>query len=361
MLLLSMVLVWMLFLVQEGKKWAWMVIAFVLGLSLFHFGSSGEVFYFVGVGIFAIWQFFFTKKGTKNIPDLKISLISIGLFVFTVLPLILFDFKHGGILGGNIRGFLVTGNSFSLPTWRFVSDRLALVFTYLSSLIFPNIYEKETLILMALGVSIIYYLSQLFKNDYFKTVFILVICPVVGLTFFQGNYGNLYSYYLTGYFLIFLILISVGLAHIFRSSLFGKFLVVLFLFLFLSANYPMIKALLMTTGNESTTIVLANEEKAIDWIYQNANTRDFNVDVYVPPVLPYAYDYLFKWLGTTKYHKLPLDSQVSLLYTLYEIDPPHPERLSAWLARQNGIGRVLKEETFGGITVQERERILYSK
>jgi len=357
MLLLSMILIWMMFLVQEGKKWAWMIIAFILGLSLFNFGSSGEVFYFLGVAILALWQFFFTKKGTKNIPSLKTVLISIGLFIFTVLPLVLFDFKHGGILGGNIKGFLVTGNSFSFPTWKFVSDRLVLMAGYLSSLILPNIYEKGTLILVALGVSVVYCLSRLLKNNYFKIIFIMVISPVIGLTFFQGNYGNLYSYYLTGYYLIFLLLISATLAYIFRTSWTGKILVAFFLFLFFSQNYPLIRGLLLTTGNENTTIVLANEEKAIDWIYKDAGGRDFNVDEYVPPVIPYSYNYLFLWLGTEKYHKLPDESQVPLLYTLYEVDPPHPERLQAWLDRQKGIGRIIKEEKFGGITIQERERL----
>jgi len=44
------------------------------------------------------------------------------------------------------------------------------------------------------------------------------------------------------------------------------------------------------------------------------------------------------------------------LYTLYEIDPPHPERLDAWLARQDGIGKVEETVKFGGITVERRER-----
>ena len=66
---------------------------------------------------------------------------------------------------------------------------------------------------------------------------------------------------------------------------------------------------------------------------------------------------MFTWLGTYKYNKLPVESQVPLLYTLYEVDPPHPERLQAWLARQVGIGKVIKQMTFGGITVQERIRI----
>jgi hypothetical protein len=56
-----------------------------------------------------------------------------------------------------------------------------------------------------------------------------------------------------------------------------------------------------------------------------------------------------------------VDQEVPLLYTLYEIDPDHSDRLQAWLDRQKGIGKVVKEQRFGGIIVQERERILYKQ
>jgi hypothetical protein len=100
-----------------------------------------------------------------------------------------------------------------------------------------------------------------------------------------------------------------------------------------------------------------NQLDAIDWIYKDSNGRDFNVDEYVPPVIPYAYRYLFEYLGTQKYNRLPLEENIPLLYTLYECDPDHPERLEAWLQRQITIGKVLKEEKFGCIVVQERQRI----
>ncbi len=357
MLILSMILIWMMFLVYEGKKWAWMVISFVLGLSLFHFGSSGEVFYFPVVAIFAIWKFFFSKGKTKNIPSLKTILISVGLFVFTVLPLILFNWKHGGILADNIKGFLVTGESFSLPTWRFVVGRLGLVLNYFSGLLFHSPYDKEWVFLGGFGILVLYYLSRLIKNARFNIVALTLAMPILGLIFFQGNYGNLYGYYLTGYYLIFILFVAVCLSFIFKSSWVGKVLVGVFLFYFLSHNYTNLKSYLTTSGRETDAIVLVNQKEAIDWIYKDVGEREFNVDCYVPPVISYSYDYLFKWLGTTMYQKLPLSSQTSLLYTLYEVDPPHPERLQAWLDRQKGIGKVIKEEKFGGITVEVRERI----
>ena len=102
MFLLSMVLVWGMIKVMEGKKWAWPIIATVSGLSLFSFGSSGEFFYFPALAIFLIWQW-------KNKPDLKNLTLSVFLFILTFAPLVLFDLKHQHILLHNLFLFLNVG------------------------------------------------------------------------------------------------------------------------------------------------------------------------------------------------------------------------------------------------------------
>jgi len=131
----------------------------------------------------------------------------------------------------------------------------------------------------------------------------------------------------------------------------------LFLGIFIYKNMAEYKKAYLLNVNDYKTIVLNRQMAAIDWIYKDANGREFNVDEYVPPVIPYAYQYLFQWLGEVKYKAQPLTKNVDLLYTLYEVDPDHPERLQAWLDRQKGIGTVLEEQKFGGIVVQERQRI----
>jgi len=256
-----------------------------------------------------------------------------------------------------MKGFLVTGNSFSFPTWVFILGRVNLISGYFSQLIFHSIYDKEILILLGIGIVVLLYLKDLLKNDKFKIVFLLLMSPVLGMVFFQGNYGNLYMYYLTGYYLIFLLTLAVSLGYIFKNSLIGKIVTIAFLAIFLSQNYPLVKGYIMTKGDDRSQIILENQRAAIDWIYEDAGGKDFNVDEYVPPVIPYAYNYLFEWLGTNQYHKLPVEPQVPLLYTLYEVDSPHPERLAAWTARQKGIGKIEKTADFGGITVERRVRI----
>lgn len=359
MLLLSMVLVWAMFKVLEGKEWGWPIIALVSGLSLFHFGSAGEVFYFPALLVFAIWTVLRQGYGGRSTLNNKVIIVSILAFLFTLLPLAIFDLKHGRILSQNITKFFVSDKSFTTSTWRNVSDKLQFYYDVFTNKIFHNQYEKEKIILGILGFFFVFYLSKLLKEDKIKILILLFISPILGLIFFQGNFGSIYDYYLTGYYLIFLLLVAATLGQLWESNILGKMLVAYFIYLFLANNLPVIKSTITDKGDDSRSVAFSNQKKAIDWVYKDLSAGrqvPFNVDVYVPPVIPYAYNYLFTWLGTEVYHKLPKDTKEPLLYTLYEVDIPYPERLNSWLARQKGIGKVEKEAKFGGITVQRRVR-----
>ncbi len=343
MLLLSVLLIWMMILLAEGKKWAWGAIAFLLGLSLFHFGSSGEVFYFVAVAIFAVWQ-------RENLPDKKILTISCLLFFFTVLPLIAFDIKNQGLILGNIKKFLITDKSFNLPTAGFISEKITFYYNVFTNKIFNARYHPEKFLLSGVFLFFVYHLQTLFRNKGVKILLLLLGSVMVGLVFFQGNFGNIYDYYLTGYYLPFLLLFSIALGYMWRYRL-GKVFVVYFIYIFLTNNADVLKFKLMDSGLGPNSISFIAQKQAVDWIGENAGEEKFNVDVYVPPVIPYAYDYLLKWRGVN-----PVGEEVPLLYTLYEADGDHQDRLDAWLARQKGIGTVEETMRFGAITVERRTR-----
>lgn len=352
MLLLSVVLVWAMFEVTEGKRWAWPIIALVSGLSLFNFGSSGEFFYFPALFVFLIWQW-------KGRPDVKNLVWSIILFSLTFAPLVMFDLKHDHILLHNLFGtFGVGSGSFVMPSIKFILQRTLAYYDIFSSKIFVSMNNYDTVALIIVALYFLASLPKLLKNKKVKIVLLLLISPIVGLYFYRGNYGVLYDYYMTGYYLIFVLLFAIVLGRIWQNRL-GKLFIGVFLILFLLANFPLTLAKENDGCDGPLTICLSNQTKAIDWIYKDAGSSNFNVDEYVPPVIPYAYNYLFLWLGTEKYHKLPVDSQIPLLYTLYEVDPDHPERLNAWLDRQKRIAKPLyqEKETTGGITVQRRTRI----
>ncbi len=350
MLLLSLLLVWMMLLVTKGKKWAWPLIALIAGLSLFHFGSAGEVFYFPAIFLFAIWQI-----RRKNLPDKKFLLLSVIALLFTAFPLVVFDIRHAGLIRNSLEKFLIKDESFKVSLWQVVGTRLNFYYDVFTNKIFHWRRAREVFILGVIGFSFIAFLPKLLKRDGIKILLLLFLSPLLGLLFFQGNFGNIYGYYLTGYYLIFILLFAVVLGQLWKLGP-GKIFIIFFLYVFLSTNFEVVRYKISDGLDGPQTVAFGNEKQALDWIYTDVGSRKFNVDVYVPPVIPYSYDYLFKWYGS-KYGYQPMEEQVSLLYTLYEVDPPHPERLEAWLERQKGIGVVEEEARFGGITVQRRKRI----
>jgi hypothetical protein len=349
MLLLSMILVWVMIKITEGKNWGWPILGFVSGLSLFNFGSSGELFYFPTILIFLVWQW-------KNRPTVKNLVLSIILFTFTFAPLVLFDLKHEHILLNNFLNTFGKEKSFTIPSFSLFALRNTFYLGLFPKIIFHSIGFKENVFLIVILISLIFFLPAFVKSTKIKIILLLLVSPLVGLYFYQGNDKVLYDYYMTGYFLVFLLLVSVVLGRMWQSRI-GQVFVIVFLSLFLVNNYYPLHSVLTNKSNQEGAINYINQKQAIDWIYNDSKGQEFNVDVYVPPVIPYAYNYLFTWYGSKKYGHAPKEENIQLLYTLYEQDPPHPERLDAWLSRQKGIGKVQQSFSTGGITVERRVRL----
>lgn len=335
----------------ESKNW-WIAIALLIGVSL-HFEAASAVFYLPMILVFAVWQ-------KKNFPDKKVFLISSAVFIGTLLPQILFNFRHENILFDNFKRMFVEEESFKISFWQVLSTRLNYFWAVFHSKILPGL---ETWVLaisaVVLGASI--KRKKEFNKSALVLLAIFIGIPMLGFIFFQGNFGNIYDYYMTGYYLPIILLFSMGLAKLLKTNL-GKVIILAFFVLFFARNGEYVKNHIMAGFDGPTHITLGNELQAVDWVFEDAKERgEFNVDVYVPPVIPHSYDYLFLWQATKRCGdslcEMNLAERVPLLYTLYEEDPPHPERLEAWLARQEGIGEVEEEASFGGITVQRRKRL----
>jgi len=348
MFLIGISLIWAVFRFLDGKKWAFPLIAFLAGMAL-NFGSAMEVFYIPALIILFIWK-------RKLIPGIETIFLSLVIFLLSFFPQILFEIRHPGVLSGPLSQFLFHEKSFSLSFWEMVGSRLPFYYSVFSSKFWINGGRIFMPFMALTSLYLIAKRKEIFKNGKFVVLFVFTIVPLLGGLFFSGNNGNLYDYYFTGYYFVF-ILIFLFLVVKITGSVWGKIFAILFFLIFIYKNTIEYQKAYLPDINSYKTINLGMQMAAIDWIYKDANGREFNVDEYVPPVIPYAYQYLFLWLGDVKYKAQPLTKNVDLLYTLYEADPDHPERLQAWLDRQIGIGKVLKEEKFGIIVVQERQRI----
>ncbi len=356
MMLLSMLLIFFMYLISNKSQsinknkyflgWLWVGLGFIAGVSLFHFGSSGEFFYLPALAIFALWQ--------RSTLTMK-TIIFAGLaFLATASPLIIFDLRHEGILRNNLVGFLFGEETFKLTFTEVLKVRTNFYYDVFKNKIFHSVRTYEWWLLSGITTIFLFNFKEIWKKSGNKILMLTLGSPMIGLLFFQGNEGNIYDYYMTGYYLIFILLFGITLATVWRFYL-GKVLVLYFLYIFLNNNVPITWSRINDGLDGPHTIAFGNQKEALDWVYKDAKGENFNTDVYVPPVIPHAYDYLFAWYEQD--HNGLISDHVDLLYTLYEVDPPHPERLEVWMARQKGIGEVEYEKSFGGITVQRRHRI----
>ena len=254
--------------------------------------------------------------------------------------------------------FLISEQSFRHDLFAVLGSRLNYYWQALWLKIVASDVPVANFMLISVAGSLVLFRSRL-KSDGIKLLLLWLLTPLIGLLFYQGNSGYVWDYYLTGIYLVFVLLVSVLTAW-WTKYLFGKALFIVFMLLFIWLNLPLIRNYLVAGTDGPVNVVLGNEKQAVNWVLQRAKQEGepYNTDVYVPPVIPHAYDYLFKWLGTKPSHLLlPSTALTPKLYTIYEVDVPHPERLAAWLTRQKKIGRVDQVATFGGITVEQRTRI----
>lgn len=343
MIFIGIVLIWAVFKFLEKKWWSLPLIALLVGMGL-NFGAATELYY-----IPALLFIFYLNR--KNLPNIKIFVISVFVFVMCFAPQVMFEFRHRGVLSGALYNFIFQEKTFTLNFLEIFRTRLVVYYNLFSS----KFWTDGGLFFLPFFAFFVYSLiskwKTFWKDKKFQVVFIFAISPIIGTLFFVSNLGGFYDYYFTGYYLVFILLFSYVISNSWNTK-FGKVVLLAFLLVSIYKNSINYNFNYNKSLSDKNIIAFKNQISAIDWIKSDAKDDKFNVDVYVPPVVPYAYEYLFKW------KKLPIEEkQTKLLYTLYEVDPDHPERLEAWMNRQKGIGRVIVNEMFGGIVVERRERI----
>jgi len=320
---------------------------FLIGLCL-QLEAASAIFFLPSTLIILFWQ----RKHLK----VKWLFLSFLAFFVTLIPQIYFDFRHEGVLRNAFKKFLLEEKSFRLSFLQTVHLRLLTYYDVFVGKLLTSGGGSKLFVLALFSATLFFFSKKLF-NQGGKMLAIWLFVPLLGYFFYQGNHGYVWDYYFTGVVPAFFILFSAGICYLFEKNLIGKVLVSFFMILFLSSN-------LKSTVNYLKTgigITLGAQKKAIDWIYQKAQDQPFNADFYVPPQIYYSYSYLMKWYGKQKYGREPATKQVSELYTLYEPDGEHPQFLKAWLERQDTIGKIQEEYSWGDITVQKRERMKYEE
>lgn len=368
MLLLSLFFLYSLWKIISTSEIKWWVIAsFIMGVSL-HFESASAFFYIPVFIIFTLWRLI-SAVSIKNFNAIKrigsflqkyakLIFFALSAFIITLIPQIIFNLRHDNILLNNLYKLFFHEKAFKPFTVFILETRIAYFWSAFVDKIFIGL-NRPAIMFTSLSLASLIFGRKHFPKGLLTLFSIFLITPLVGYILFQGNFGNIYDYYLIGYFLPFILLFSMGLAE-FAKTAAGKVLLIVFFAIFFQVNSIPISGMMKNQMDGPTDIIFGSQLKAVNWVFENAAGRGvYNLDVYVPPVIPYAYDYLFLWQGKIKCGNTlcgKVDYQTPILYTLFEQDPPNPDRLQAWLDKQKGIGVVEEEAKFGGITVQRRSR-----
>lgn len=322
----------------------------LLGLSLqLEFASA--VFFIPVIAIYLlIYLKIFTKKFFFQF------LISIFFFLLLLVPQLLFDIKNNFIITRGFfnlfsgQSFNYSGSSFAIPGWEFFSGRSINYYQYFFNKLDPNLTSISLLFL----TSFIFCLFILFKkyrtNNFFVLQLLWLLVPLILLYFFSGNYGRLYDYYLTGFYTAFVILFSLTLTSIFSPKI-NLLMSLFFIIYFLISNFRPLFHYLTDGIDGPANVVLGNELAAVDDICSRLYILPGTVSVFVPPVVPYAYDYLFRWRQNQ--NRCPkFDVGISdNNYLIYEKEEPPPERFINWY-RSFGPNPLKYRHNYGGVVVE---------
>ena len=340
-----------LWLLTQKKSWGLPLLAFAIAFG-FQFEAVSLITFIPAALVVLLWQ----RKALAQFLKKRDLVASLVFALFGIGPYLLFELRHQFLMTRALVRLLFHESGFGLSLWQVAAQRGSFYLDVYNNLLLRN-REQTLLLLIILSTVIVFLWVRDRLSSAWKVLIVWTLSPLIVLLFYQGNNGYVWGYYLSPTLPAVILLLS-GLAGLLWKSAGGKVVVLLFLVIFTRVHQPILAVYtgpLAEYGPE--TILFGNQLRAIDWIYQDAGGEPFNVDVYVPPVVPYAYDYLIPWRGQKQYQTQPVAETVRLLYTLSEVDSPHPERLSAWLARQAVIApRVEKEASFGGITVARRRR-----
>ena len=342
--LTSAILLYSLAKIVKKKESAWWVVAvLMIGFSL-QFEAASAVFYLPAFAIFIAWQ-------RKKLPSRRILVASVFVFILTLAPQIIFEIKNNFVITRAILRTLFEEKSFRLSFWEVLAARLSFYWKmFFIKIWIANIRQFWAFSLGVLAIVILNF-RELWANKTFRILILFGASPLIGFILFQGNEGNVFDYYFSGFYLIYILLFAIGLSYLVKSK-FGMIFLVLFFVLFFQMQIPAVKKYLVVGRSN---VSLKEQLAAIDWVYKDADGRAFNVDVYVPPIIPYAYDYLFKWQALA-YGYEPSGDREDLLYTLYEKDGGS-KFFREWISRQEGIGKLEEETVFRGLVVQRRNRI----
>ncbi len=302
-------------------------------------------------------------------------------FGLTLLPQILFELKHGFIMTKILINEII-GRGGMLGEKINFSERLIQRKEHLLDLIQHSSHlPPNTILGLFILALIVYIISHSRSNRASKknntnsnyldiwtlSFFFILFSAIFYLLFPQ----KLKIWYTLGFSIPLAIFIGSFFNYLFERKLFifklmAIGLLIMTVFYSLKSQVDYTRDVASKVSDDRSN--MKNELSAIDWVYENAAGRGFNVYSYLPSVYDFPYNHLFWWYGSSKYgyepaetaylpgqpeyirdvdklwtKKKPVDLEYPITFLIIEEDFDMPERTEAWLGNFAHLCIVKKE------------------
>jgi len=331
---------------------------FFLGLSFF---TSALMYNFeVTVSLaFILYSFLFLLLIDRE-ERLKGYLTSLSALILGYSPAILFDLRHQFLQTRALFDFFSGHSGRGQNPLRFSRsiqlDHLRSFWSNLTSTF--NLSELSLIVFLLLVAFLsLWLLSQnLLRKEQKRFFLYCFFFPVATFLFYVFFPNPIWSWYLTHLHFVYIIIASVVIYFAIKKLTVLRLIYVLFLLLMISASFKNLKGrYLHDFFDPRGTAGIKSKMEAIDYVYQQRGSCDFNLLVFTPPIYDYPYEYLLHWYALPKYDCLPGEEPKGEVTLLIEPDIYQPWTYQGWLETVIKKGEVVKERKFdSGFIIQER-------
>lgn len=346
-----------LILYLRKRKYAFYLAAFFAGL-----GVQFE-------GVFAVPLFIFlllvSLVSDRYILHIRRVLLTGLSFAIPLVTFILFDVRHGFLMGQGLLRLLTDGKGLgTLPGYEQygelgfrVIDRATGLVSVPSLLMLSYNSVIHVLFLVILAVAFWVVIKENDKQAK-KELLVLSSLPVfIYIVFIYFQYP-IWPHYVFAMPVVASFLFAIAMRKVWTVFV-GKFIVLIVLFVLLLPVYSRIQSdyFLVTPSISSSDGSYKNQLAVVEYIFKSAGSEKFGYFVYSPQVFTYGMDYLLWWKGKYTYNYIPESKKERTFYLV--MYPPLKDDLGAhafWI--KNVIrtqAKLVERKNFpGGIIVEKR-------
>lgn len=294
-----------------------------------------------------------------KLRNIKKYLILFMGFAMAFSPMIFFEIRHNLMAIRGLFSYILShegvGGAF-LPTQKIFVDHFN-SFTYSFFDTFPKNIVPSYVFPIIIFIPAIYYFFKEKNESLRKFIIFLILLIPINFIVFSFLRNSVWVYYLIDLNIVYILIFAYSIFSSFKENNYKlKIFFLLFLiFVCIKAMPPLIKMFNYDYKDYGGDAKIAGRKEVIDFIYKDANGKDFGLFIFSPPIYTYPYDYLVWWYGERKYHYRPHNEKKGLFYLLIEKDNSKPWSYEGWIETVIKDGIIVWEKTLpSGFIVQKR-------